>query len=209
MKMPGIALFSDSHHKANLVAPAIPVMEACARLVDMDVFTPARRHGPNAIVNIGYVGSLSAEMNVRLLHAVEAELDTEGLDVRFTLVGEGPERDWLRQHMLRAEFTGGLCGDALANAYAQMDIFAFPSATESVGNVVLEAMASGVPAVVMAHEGQRLLVDAGDTGILAQSPDAFVRGVRRLVKDRRCRERMGVAARARAVALVLKGPQLH
>ena len=96
-----------------------------SRGVDTELFTPARRRA-NKIVNIGYVGRLSAEKNVRLLHALEAELDAEGLDVRFTIVGDGSERDWLRRNMLRAEFTGVLRGPALAEAYAQMDIFAFP-----------------------------------------------------------------------------------
>ena len=173
-----------------------------SRGVDTDVFTPVRRRGPNAIVKIGYVGRLSAEKNVRLLQAVESELDAEGLDVRFTIVGDGSERDWLRQHMLRAEFTGVLRGDALADAYAQMDIFAFPSETDTVGNVVLEAMASGVPAVIMAAGGQRFMVDAGQTAMVAQNRDAFVQGVRALVKNRQRREIMGVAARALAVDLL-------
>ena len=69
--------------------------------------------------------------------------------------------------MLRAEFTGVLRGDALADAYAQMDIFAFPSETDTVGNAVLEAMASGVPAVVMAAGGQRFMVEAERAAIVA------------------------------------------
>ena len=173
-----------------------------SRGVDTDMFTPARRRGANAIVNIGYVGRLSAEKNVRLLHAVESELDAEGLDVRFTVVGDGSEREWLQQNMLRAEFTGVLRDDALADAYAQMDIFAFPSETDTVGNVVLEAMASGVPPVVMAAGGQRFMVDAGRTAIVAESAAGFVQGVRTLVKNRQKREAMGVAARARAVDLL-------
>jgi len=170
-----------------------------ARGVNTDVFTPERRRGPNAIVNIGYVGRLSAEKNVRMLHAVESELDAEGLDVRFTVVGEGSEREWLRRHMLRAEFPGVLRGEALADAYAQMDIFAFPSETDTIGNAVLEAMASGVPCVVMAAGGQRFMVDAGRTAIVAEDAGAFVQGVRTLVKNRRRREAMGIAARAGAV----------
>jgi phosphatidylinositol alpha 1,6-mannosyltransferase len=173
-----------------------------SRGVNTDTFTPTRRRGPNAIVNIGYVGRLSAEKNVRLLHAVESELDAEGLDVRFTIVGEGRERQWLRQHMLRAELTGVLSGEALADAYAQMDIFAFPSETETVGNALLEAMASGVPSVVMASGGQRFIVDAGQTAIVADSRESFVQGVRTLVKNRRRREAMGIAARARAIELL-------
>jgi phosphatidylinositol alpha 1,6-mannosyltransferase len=169
-----------------------------SRGVNTDLFTPARRRGQNAIINIGYVGRLSTEKNVRLLHALETERDAEGLDVRFTIVGDGSERDWLERHMLRAEFTGVLLGSALADAYAQMDIFAFPSETDTVGNVVLEAMASGVPPVVMATGGQRFIVEAGQTAIVGRNQRDFIEGVRTLVKNRECREAMGAAARARA-----------
>lgn len=79
-----------------------------SRGVDTDVFTPAKRLVANAIINIGYVGRLSVEKNVRLLQALEAALDAEGLDARFTIVGEGSEREWLQRHMLRADFTGVL-----------------------------------------------------------------------------------------------------
>lgn len=173
-----------------------------SRGVDTDIFTPARRRGANAIINIGYVGRLSAEKNVRLLQEVEASLDAEGLDVRFTIVGDGSEREWLQRHMLRAEFTGVLRGDDLADAYAQMDIFAFPSETDTVGNVVLESMASGVPAVVMGAGGQRFMVEDGCTAIVAADRDAFAHGVRALVRNRERREAMGFAARARALELL-------
>ena len=84
--------------------------------------------------------------------------------------------------MLRAEFTGVLRGDTLADAYAQMDIFAFPSETDTAGNAVLEAMASGVPAVVMVTGGQRFVVETERTAIVADGPDAFVQGFERSSK---------------------------
>jgi glycosyltransferase involved in cell wall biosynthesis len=68
--------------------------------------------------------------------------------------------------------------------------------------VVLEAMASGVPAVVMAAGSRHFMVEAGQSAIVADGPDGFVQGVRALVKNRRRREAMGVAARARAVDLL-------
>ncbi|HKY22248.1 MAG TPA: glycosyltransferase [Vicinamibacterales bacterium] len=173
-----------------------------SRGVDTEAFTPARRVVPNAIINIGYVGRLSVEKNVRLLQALEAELDAEGLDVRFTIVGDGSEREWLQRHMLRAEFTGVLRGDALARAYAQMDIFAFPSETDTVGNVVLEAMASGVPVVAMAGGGPRFVVEPERTAIVAADRVAFIQGVRTLVRNRERREAMGAASRARAKELM-------
>jgi glycosyltransferase involved in cell wall biosynthesis len=67
---------------------------------------------------------------------------------------------------------------------------------------VLEAMASGVPVVVMATGGQRFVVETEQTAIVADGPDAFAQGVRALVKDRRRREAMGVAARAHALELL-------
>ena len=173
-----------------------------SRGVDTGTFRPAKRLLANKIINIGYVGRLSVEKNVRMLQAVEAELDAEGLDVRFTVVGDGSEREWLQRSMLRAEFTGVLRGDALAQAYAQMDVFAFPSETETVGNVVLEAMASGVPAVVMAGGGPKFMVDPGRTAIVATHRDEFIQGVRTLVRSRERREAMGAAARAYAQDLV-------
>ena len=173
-----------------------------SRGVDTGLFSPAKRRGSNAIVNIGYVGRLSVEKNVRLLHALEAELDAEGLDVRFTIVGDGSEREWLRRRMLRADFTGVLHGEALAEAYAQMDIFAFPSETDTVGNVVLEAMASGVSVVAMASGGPKFIVDPGCTALVADNPEAFIYAVRSLVKNRARREAMGTAARVRATELM-------
>ncbi len=173
-----------------------------SRGVNTDLFTPARRRGQNTIMNIGYVGRLSTEKNVRLLRTLEAELDAEGLDVRFTIVGDGSEREWLQRHMLRAEFTGVLLGSALADAYAHMDVFAFPSETDTEGSVVLEAMASGVPPVVMATGGQRFIVEAGQTAVVARDRHAFIQGVRMLAKNREQREDMGAAARARTADLL-------
>jgi glycosyltransferase involved in cell wall biosynthesis len=172
-----------------------------SRGVDTTLFTPKRKVGSNAIVNIGYVGKLSTERNVRLLQEVEAKLDDEGLDARFTIVGDGSERAWLQRNMLRAEFPGILRGEALADAYAQMDVFAFPSEMDAFGDVVLEAMASGVPVVAMASGGQGFARDPGHAAILAADRSSFVQGVRILVKNRpRCLD-MGAAARAWAVDL--------
>ncbi|MCM3878598.1 MAG: glycosyltransferase [Vicinamibacterales bacterium] len=169
------------------------------RGVDTELFTPARRRFPNWMVNIGYVGRLSSEKNVRALRAIEEQLDAEGFDVRFTIVGDGGERGWLEKHMQRADFMGVLRGGELATAYAEMDIFAFPSETDTVGNVVLEAMASGVPVVAMDRGGPKFLVENGRTGLVASDQQTFVDAVRDLVKNRGKREALGVAARSRAL----------
>lgn len=171
------------------------------RGVDTDLFMPARRRHPNWMVNIGYVGRLSAEKNVRLLRSLEDALDAEGLDVRFTIVGDGSERGWLAKHMQRAEFTGVLHGGELATAYAQMDILAFPSEADTAGSVVLEAMASGIPVVAMDRGAPRFLLEHGRTGMIASDRQGFIDAVRALVKSRVKRDAFGAAARAHALAL--------
>ncbi len=102
--------------------------------------------------------------------------------------------------MRRAEFTGVLRGDALASAYANMDLFAFPSETETVGNVVLEAMASGVPVVAMARGGHRFITHAGRSALIARDADEFVAHALDLTGDATRRAVMSAHARVDARA---------
>jgi glycosyltransferase involved in cell wall biosynthesis len=176
-----------------------------SRGVDTEMFTPEKRCRSDSAVNLGYVGRLSAEKNVRVLAAVEEALASDGVtDVRFTIVGDGKEREWLSRRMPSAAFTGVLRGEALAAAYANMDVFVFPSETDTVGNVVLEAMASGVPVVAMARGGPKFIARPGCT-ILAANPQAFFEAVRDLVRDPARREAMRATARARALELSWDG----
>jgi glycosyltransferase involved in cell wall biosynthesis len=87
-----------------------------------------------------------------------------GEKFRFLIVGHGGEEAWLRERLPRAEFTGVLRGEALSRAYANMDLVRFPSHTDTFGNVVLEALASGVPAIVTPDGGPRTIVRDGETG---------------------------------------------
>jgi phosphatidylinositol alpha 1,6-mannosyltransferase len=198
-KIPRVVLAPDARI-ADLLAQGTrrPTYVMSSR-IDTDTFTPRRRTWGNTILNIGYVGPLAADTNVRLLREVESLLDGEGLDVRFTIVGEGSERAWLREHMLRARYTGVLQGDALAMTYAQMDIFACPQGADTSGHAILEAMASGVPVVAMARGSRTLVSEQGRSVLLAADAGSFIDAVRTLVRDRPRREAMGVAARARAL----------
>ncbi len=87
--------------------------------------------------------------------------------------------------MERATLPGVLRGEDLARAYASMDAFVFPSATDTFGNVVLEAMASGVPAIVTREGGPKYLVESGDNGELAGSAGEFSRAHRAMVPHAR------------------------
>jgi glycosyltransferase involved in cell wall biosynthesis len=88
----------------------------------------------------------------------------------------------------------------LARAYANMDVFVFPSFTDTFGNVILEAMASGVPAVVTTGGGPKFLVESGVTGFIAADDAAFSASVIHLAEDRDLRDRMGVLARRNALS---------
>jgi phosphatidylinositol alpha 1,6-mannosyltransferase len=144
-----------------------------ARGVDAQLFDPAkrkRRPGDGDRV-LGFVGRLSVEKNIAGLVTVQNELEQLGHEnFRFLVVGHGGDESWLRERLHRAEFTGVLRGEDLAAAYAGMDLFVFPSHTDTFGNVVLEALASGVPAVVTPDGGPRTIVRDGETGRIV--PDA-------------------------------------
>jgi glycosyltransferase involved in cell wall biosynthesis len=137
------------------------------RGVDTSLFRPARRTRPDndGDVVLGYVGRLSIEKNVSLLLRVERELHARGIrNVRFLIVGHGSEQKLLRRELKHATFTGVLGGEALAAAYADMDLLVFPSHTDTFGNVVLEALACGVPAIVTPDGGPKYIVRDGETG---------------------------------------------
>ncbi|MDE3201188.1 MAG: glycosyltransferase [Acidobacteriota bacterium] len=140
------------------------------RGVDAALFHPAKRRRDAADTTrvLGFVGRLSVEKNIAGLVAVQDELERMGVEkVTFKIVGHGGDEQWLRERLRRAEFTGVLRGEELATAYADMDVFVFPSHTDTFGNVVLEAQASGVPAVVTPDGGPKTIVRDGETGRIA------------------------------------------
>jgi glycosyltransferase involved in cell wall biosynthesis len=171
------------------------------RGVDAQLFHPSKRtrtkEDSEAI--LGFVGRLSVEKNIALLAQVQKELEQRGVtNFHFLIVGHGAEADWLRARLPRAEFAGVLRGEALAAAYANMDLFVFPSHTDTFGNVVLEALASGVPAIVTPDGGPPTIVRDGQTGRIA--PDAeFAAAVAGILADPALHAQMRQAARAYAL----------
>ena len=87
--------------------------------------------------------------------------------------GRARKRNWLRDHLKHAEFTGLLTGRELSRAFANLDLLAFPSETDTFGLVVLEAFASGVPAMVTGGGGPKFTVRHGHTGYVAYTLDEF------------------------------------
>jgi phosphatidylinositol alpha 1,6-mannosyltransferase len=172
------------------------------RGVDTELFKPNRRDRRDGDFVIGYVGRLTVEKNIRFLSELERALIAAGLtNFRFLIVGQGAEEPWLRANMRRADFAGVLRGEALARAYANMDVFAFPSRTDTYGNVVLEALASGVPAVVTEHGGPRFIVRTGENGYVARDLTEFVESISNLAQKPEQLALMRAAARVYATTM--------
>ncbi len=170
------------------------------RGVDTGLFAPTRRTrgGGDAFV-LGYVGRLSIEKNVALLVRIERDLEAMGVTgIRFLIVGHGDEEEMLRRELRSAQFAGVLRGEALAQAYANMDVLVFPSHTDTFGNVVLEALASGVPAIVTPDGGPKFVVRDTETGFVVPDQD-FAAAAATLVHDRARLDAMRHAARAHAL----------
>jgi glycosyltransferase involved in cell wall biosynthesis len=121
--------------------------------------------------------------------------------VQLYFVGDGPYSQALSEILPEACFTGYLRGEQLAAAYASADIFVFPSTTDTFGNVIIEAQASGVPVVVSDSGGPKELVEDNANGLVTKSHDVddFARAIRTLVCDPALRQRMGERARESVV----------
>lgn len=170
-----------------------------ARGVDTGIFSPRHRTAADGVFRLGYVGRLSPEKSVRELARLEAMLaDATSHPFSFTIVGDGSERAWLERHMRRAQFTGVLTGEALARAYASVDLFVFPSRTDTYGNVVQEAMACGTPVAVTDEGGPRYLVDEGVNGFVSATTEGFRDAAMSLMSDPVRADEMRAAARRRA-----------
>ncbi len=173
------------------------------RGVDSELFHPSNRtrSADDRTFVLGFVGRLSVEKNVALLATVQQELEQMGIhDFRFMIVGHGGEEEWLREHLPRAEFTGVLKGKALSEAYANMDLFVFPSHTDTFGNVVLEALASGVPAIVTPDGGPPTIIREGETGRIV-TDEEFSNAVAGVLRDPAQLAAMRRAARPYALTM--------
>ncbi|MBN2005827.1 MAG: glycosyltransferase family 1 protein [Anaerolineae bacterium] len=175
-----------------------------SRGVDTAQFHPGRRSDawraklsrgqPDAPLLL-YVGRLAVEKRIEWLRPVLATLP----DVCLAIVGDGPLRPSLEAQFAgtRTVFTGYLRGNELASAYAAADLFAFPSANETFGNVILEAMASGLPAIAPRSGGPVDLIAPGITGYLftPHEQTEWIARIQRCVKDRGRTRQMGQNAR--------------
>lgn len=146
-----------------------------------------------------FVGRLVWEKNLDIL--VEAYRRLKGKKgAAFVVAGEGPAKEQLKKRMPDAKFFGQLDRNELSTVYASSDIFVFPSTTETFGLVVLEAMASRLPAVGAGAGGVKEIIEDGVTGFLAKPNDAedFIAKIGRLLERPKLTAQMGASALAYA-----------
>src|SRR6266852_2160219 len=151
----------------------------------------------NGRIRLLYVGRVSREKDLDLLGEAYRRLRDEGLSIQLCVVGHGPYSREFSESLPEALFTGYLTGKELAAAYASADIFVFPSTTDTFGNVIIEAQASGVPVSVSDSGGPKELVENNRNGLITKSHDVedLIRAIRELVADPERRKRMGDLAR--------------
>jgi glycosyltransferase involved in cell wall biosynthesis len=177
------------------------------RGLDAERFSPGMRSGQERARWAGegeslvlYVGRMVADKDLRVL-AQALELAREGgVRLRCVFAGDGPLKKELQQRLPQDHFPGFVRGRALARLYASADVFAFPSPNETFGNVVLEAMASGLPVLAVAAGGPSDLVEHGRSGWLCPpgDPAAFAAALGRLCNDDGLRQGLSSAGLGRA-----------
>ncbi|MBM7096346.1 glycosyltransferase family 1 protein [Bacillus sp. H-16] len=184
-------------------------LELWPRGVDCDRFTPDKNTGSfrerfkitkkNILL---YVGRVAPEKDVDVLSQMIDQMNPLlKSDTQWVVVGEGPMLDEMKKrHPDDILFTGYLDGDSLAEAYATADLFVFPSSSETFGNVVLESLASGTPAIVAKAGGVQEIVQHNVTGCICEVKNvrSFSEATEQLLLSPATRRLMGVRARAYA-----------
>lgn len=200
-------LVPSEQQQRALVHLGIHNSHVLGRGVDGQRFCPSRRDeglraqwGANEQTPVLlYVGRLAAEKNLALLlHSYQSLAKP----LPLVIVGDGPLRKSLQKALPQAHFTGTLVGDELARHYASADVFVFPSRSETFGNVVLEAMASGLATLAYDLAAASMLIEHGHNGLLAIDGDeqAFCQALQDCAQDSELRRRLRLNARKSATA---------
>jgi len=186
--------------RLRLAADGFERLAVVGRGVDSTLFHPGRRSaerrrgwgctGEETVV--AYVGRLAPEKNLALFVHAAREVRRFDPSSRVVLIGDGPDAGALRAGHPDFTFCGPRSGDDLAEHYASADLFPFPSQTETFGNVVTEALASGLAVVAFDYAAAHQHIRHGENGLLAPlaDPAAFLARTRELAGDRPLRNRL-------------------
>lgn len=186
-------------------------LQTLGRGVDTTLFNPARRETAlrrewqlqDGSLGVLYVGRLAAEKNLDLAARAFRVIQARQPQARFVLVGDGPLRHRLASDNADFVFTGMLGGDALARCYASADLLLFPSMSETFGNVVPEAMASGIAVLAYDYAAPRLHVRHGVNGLVVPFGDEphYLNAAATAVETPERLRALGAAARETALTL--------
>jgi glycosyltransferase involved in cell wall biosynthesis len=201
-------LIPSSALAEELTALGFRNLHLLGRGVDTELFDPRRRSedlrrswgcGPTGPAVL-YVGRLAAEKNLELILRAFRDISVDIPDARLVLVGDGPERAPLQQTRPDVVLTGAKVGTELAEHYASGDLFLFPSLTETFGNVVLEAMASGLPVIAFDYAAAHSCIHNQKNGIRVPTgnAEAFIDAAVTAIQDAEGLRVMSQGARATA-----------
>lgn len=188
--------------KRELAAKGYRNLEVVMRGVDTALFQPGRRShalraswgvGPGQCV-VACVSRLAPEKNIVLVIRAFEEARRQNPSIRLLLVGDGPQRAELQRLCPDAIFAGERRGEDLAAHYASADMFAFASLSETFGNVVPEAMASGLPVVAFDHAAAAELIVDQVNGITVNAKEdaRYVESVSMMTRDAALRQRLSI-----------------
>ncbi len=194
--------------QAELSAGGFQNVQVFGRGVDVERFSPVWRDPDlrrawgceDDTLVVLYVGRVAAEKNLDLARESFAAILSDRPDARFVLVGDGPELAHLRRDFPDFICTGSKVGAELSAHYASGDLFLFPSLTETFGNVVTEAMASGLPVIAFDYAAAHAHIEPWVNGVTLTPGDrtAFIAASRQAAQDQASRRQMGEAARQTA-----------
>ncbi|MBK5963287.1 glycoside hydrolase [Thiocystis minor] len=194
--------------KAELSSGGFQNVHVFGRGVDVARFSPTWRDpvlrrswgcDDDTLVAL-YVGRVAAEKNLDLAREAFQAILAEHSNARFVLVGDGPELAHLRREYPDFICAGARVGDALSAHYASGDLFLFPSLTETFGNVVTEAMASGLPVIAFDYAAAHAHIESWGNGVTLPVGDsaAFIAASRAAAQDPVRLRQLGAAARKTA-----------
>ena len=199
-----VTLVPTRELQQQLTASGYSKLGLLERGIDTKLFNPQQRNetlrkqlgiAPSQLL-VGLVTRMAQEKNLDLAFQAFRAIQKVTPDAKFLLVGDGPERKRLQAQYPDCLFVGMQTGTVLAEHYASCDLFLYPSMSETFGNVVVEAMASGLPVVTFDYAAAREYIQTDKNGckVPFNNSDAFIQAAVQLAQQVELRQHLGINA---------------